>query len=161
MPVDLPKYPSTEHVPMSDQSPARHVVGALLVLEATLLGISLPIQLLWFFSLGWEGGDEALKHRMVGALPLLGLGALLAAVVSGVGASAVWRDTGEGLPLVATVAGLVAALGLGWVATLQGHLLDPMLGPVWGMLTAPALLALAVCLVVRRAVRPSGPSPSR
>jgi hypothetical protein len=83
--VELPKYPVAASEAMPDESRTRRAAVALLVLEATLLGISLPVQLLVFVSLGWEGGDEALKQRMVDAMPLLGLAGLLAAVICGLG----------------------------------------------------------------------------
>ncbi|HET9842099.1 MAG TPA: hypothetical protein VFQ01_08840 [Nocardioides sp.] len=146
--MELPQYPASALAPMPDESPTRQLATALLVFEAVALGLSLPIQVFLSLWLGWEGGDEALKHRLLVALPMLGLGGLLAAVLSGVGASVVWRDTGHAL--VASAAGLVAVLGLGWAVALQGTLVDPLLGPLWLVMTAPAPVALALLLVVRR-----------
>ncbi len=150
MTVELPQYPATAPARMPDESPTRQLATALLVFEAVALGLSLPIQLFLLLWLGWEGGDEALKHRLLEALPMLGLGGLLAAVLSGMGASVVWRDTRESPPLVASAAGLVAVLGLGWAVALQGTLVDPLLGPLWLVMTVPAPVALALLLFVRR-----------
>jgi hypothetical protein len=159
--VELPKYPVAASEAMPDESRTRQAAVALLVLEATLLGLSLPVQLLMFVSLGWEGGDEALKQRMIDAVPLLGLGGLLAAVLCGLGASAVWRDTREAITLATAAAGLVVLLGAGWAVVLQGALLGAPLAPVWVVMTAPAPMALALSHVVRRTVRPASGSPPR
>jgi hypothetical protein len=129
------------------------------VLESVLLGVSLPIQLLMLFSLGWEGGDEALKHRLLGLMPMLGMGCLVAVVVAGLAAPSVWRDAGEAMGLTVCAAALTALLGLGWLVGLRGAVLDPMLGPIWVVMSLPAPLALL--LVVRRRVGRAGGSPPR
>jgi len=159
--VELPKYPVAASEAMPDESRTRQAAVALLVLLGTLLGLSLPVQMLMFVSLGWEGGDEALKQRMIDAVPLLGLGGLLAAVLCGLGAAAVWRDSPTGIRPATAAAGLVVLLGAGWAVVLQGALLGPPLAPVWVLMTMPAPLGLALSHVVRRTVRPASGSPPR
>ena len=165
MPVDLPQYPVTDGAPPPPGGAARQSATALLVLESVLLGVSLPIQLLLLLSLGWEGGDEAVKHRLLGLLPLLGMGALVTGVVAAVAASSVWRLAGEAMAMTAVAAVLTVLLGIGWLAGLRGAVVDPMLGPVWLVLTVPSPAALALLLAVRRQVRreagslPRSPGP--
>lgn len=159
--VDLPPYPATVPVRTSDERTARQSATWLLVFETVVLGLSLPIQFFLLLWLGWEGGDEALKHRLLDALPLLGMGGLVAAVLCGISAFALSRETHESTPLAASAAGLVGLLGLGWVAALQGTLVDPLLGTVWVVMTSPAPAALVLLHVVRRRVRPADGSPPR
>ncbi|HEY3531426.1 MAG TPA: hypothetical protein VGK78_19945 [Nocardioides sp.] len=126
--MDLPKYPVTDRAPSPGASTARGPAIALLVLESVLLGVSLPIQLLLLLSLGWEGGDEALKHRLLGLLPLLGMGALVTVVVAALAAASVRRDASEAVGLAASAAALTALLGIGWLAAFAVRSWTPFSG---------------------------------
>jgi hypothetical protein len=145
---------------MPDDGPARQTATALLVLESVMLGLSLPVQLFLLLSLGWEGGDEHLKQRLLEAMPLLMLGALLAAVLAAFTAYAVHRDAAESMPLTIVTAGLALALGAGWLVGLRGAVVDPMWGTVWGLMTTPPCLALLVLRVHHRVRRGSSPPRS-
>jgi hypothetical protein len=140
-PVSLPKYPVSDPVPMPDESVRRQVAVALLATQGVVLGLSLPVQGLMFLSLGWEGGDEALKHRMLAAMPVLGLGVMAAVVLAFLAAPAVWQGSPDALWLTGATALLVLVLGGGWLATLRTSFADPVLGPIWAVMTAPAPLA--------------------
>jgi hypothetical protein len=144
--VELPTYPSVEAESLPDESPLRQTAVALLVLQAVLLTLTLPVQALMFLSLGWEGGDEALKHRMAAAMPLLGFGAVVAAFLAGFAAPAVWRARPDGLALTKAAGGLVAALAVGWALAWRGAPLDATTVGVWLVLTLPAPTALALVL---------------
>jgi len=145
---------------MPDDGPARQTATALLVLESVVLGLSLPVQMFLLLSLGWEGGDEQLKHRLLDVMPLLMLGALVAAVLAAFTAYAVHRDTAESIPLTIVTAGLTVALGAGWLVGLRGQVVDAMWGPVWGAMTAPPCVALLVLTVHHRVRRGSSPPRS-
>jgi membrane protein implicated in regulation of membrane protease activity len=85
----------------------------------------------------------------------------MAAVLSGVAASTVWRSPDESVALTGVTAVLVVALAAGWVAALRGDVLDAAFGSIWLAMTAPAPAALAMLLVVRRRVRRESGSPPR
>jgi hypothetical protein len=142
--VELPRYPVSASEQLPDISRARSAATVLLAVESALLGLSLPIQLFMLLSLGWEGGNETLKHRLIDALPLLGLGALLTAVLAGVGATAVHRATSDARTIASITAGLTIVLAIGWLVGLRGAWLDPMWASLWLLLTAPPLVARLV-----------------
>jgi hypothetical protein len=145
---------------MPDESRARQTATALLVLEAVLLACALPVQLLMLLASGWEGGDEALEHRLAELVPMLALLCVAAAVLATVAASTAWRHPEQGASVTGVTAALVVALAAGWLLVLRSVVLDPVYAAVWLVMTLPAIVAFAL-LVVRRPVRPGEWSPPR
>jgi hypothetical protein len=146
---------------MPDESRVRQAATALLVVEAVLLGLSLPvIALFWLGSL-WESDDPARAQRLSAGLPLLGLVALGAAIGCGFAAVSVWRDGRDGRALTVVAAGSVVALAVGWVVVLRETMVDPLLASVCVVMTAPPVVALALVMVLRRRVSALGSSPPR
>ena len=152
-PVELPKYPVTESPDMPDEGVDRQLATVLWVGQAVLVGCSVPVQLLMFFSLGWEGGDEAAKQRLIATMPPLGLGGLVLIALAVVTAPAVWRGSTEALTLSAVTTCLTLLLSIGWLFALRGDLFEVAFGAIWLAMTLPAPAAHVLLLAARRRVR--------
>lgn len=146
---------------MPDESPARQTATALLVAEAVALGLSLPLDgLFWIGSL-WESDDPARQQRLTAGLPLLGLVALAAAILCACAAASVWRDRSDAVALTLTSAVLAGASGVGWVVMLGDRMMDPVFLSACVVMSAVPAVALALLLRLRRRVRPDLSSPPR
>lgn len=127
---------------MHTQRVARTLSTALFALNGALLLVCLPVvgfMVLWS---GWEGGDEALKHRLA-EWGILGWPIELLA-----GALLIWTAIGvagqsSGLRLLlAFDTGLLVVLAAGWAWVYQGDLLaDPSMLAVWTALCVPGVVA--------------------
>lgn len=130
----------------------RGVAGLLLGGHGVLLLLSLPVLGLMVLGSLWEGGDEALKHRLVAWGPVSGAGSLAAGVLLICAATAVLRASSGERSLVAVCCCLLVALGAGWAWVFQGSLLrEPSTLGMWALLTLPGL---AAGLLVRAADSP-------
>lgn len=127
----------------------RRCAGVLLCTHAILLFLALPVLALMLLGSLWEGGDEALKHRLLAWGLVSGVGNLGAGVLLICAAMAVLRDSSGERSLLAICACVLVALGAGWVWVFQGNLLsDPSMLGMWALLTLPGP---AAALVVRAA----------
>jgi hypothetical protein len=148
--VDLPAYPATEPVPMPDESPARQSATALLVVEAVLLGLTLPVDVLFWVGSLWESDDPVGQRRLTDGLPMLGLAALVAAVLCASAAVSVWRDRQGALALTLSSAVVVVATAFGWCLVLRGRLADPVFLATCLVLSLVPVVALGLTAYLRR-----------
>ena len=133
----------------------RILSSVLFALNGALLVACLPVvgfMVLWS---GWEGGDEALKHRLAEWGILSWPVALLAgALLIWTAKSVAGQSSGSGL-LLAFDCGLLIVLAAGWAWVYQGDLLaDLSMLAVWTALTVPGLVAVVLTTLS------SAPAPS-
>jgi hypothetical protein len=141
----------------------RASASVLLGVHATLLILSLPMVAFMMLGSLWEGGDLALKHRLLSWGLLSFVVAIVAIVVLFMAVAAVGAGRASALPvtLSATLAVLVLAAGWAWVW--QGDLLaGGVTLAFWLLLTLPAVVALVLLARVERGgLRPGRAAPAR
>lgn len=119
--------------------------GLLLGVHAAILFVALPVLALVFLFSMFEGGDVALKHRLLVWAPVAGLGNVVTGVLLGSAAAAVFRNTRDGRTLLPLTSGLLLGLAAGWAWVWQRELLtDPSVLGLWIVLTVPGLVAHAL-----------------
>jgi hypothetical protein len=123
----------------------RRLAGVLLGVDGILLFVAIPVIGLMLLGSLWEGGDEALKHRLLAWGLVSVAGNVAAGVLLICASSAVLRDSPGARSLVATCAVVLVVLGAGWAWVFQGVLVSDssQLG-LWALLTLPGLVAGAL-----------------
>lgn len=127
---------------------ARAFASVLLGLEAAVLLLSLPLVLFMVLASGWEGGDQAAKHRLQDwGLLSLPVG-LVAVVLLGVAVVSVTRER-PSRGLLAAAVGAVLVLAAGWAYVWAGDMARPGILGMWLALTLVPVVAVAL---VRRSL---------
>lgn len=135
---------------------ARILSSVLFALNGALLVVCLPAVGFMVLGSGWEGGDQALKHRIAewGILSWP-IELLAAALLIWTASSVARRSSGIGM-LLAVDSALLVVLAAGWAWVFQGLLLaDLSMLAVWTALSLPGLVA-AVMTRLSPAPAPSG-----
>lgn len=135
---------------------ARILSSVLFALNGALLVVGLPAVGFMVLGSGWEGGDQALKHRIAewGILSWP-IELLAAALLIWTASSVARRSSGIGM-LLAVDSALLVVLAAGWAWVFQGLLLaDLSMLAVWTALSLPGLVA-AVMTRLSPAPAPSG-----
>ena len=142
-PTTMPAGPVAR--PPGPPAGVRGAACALLVLGAVVCFGSLLLVGAAVFGSLWEGGDQALKHRILmygpfGGLANFGAGVLLCAAAAPVaaGRAAAWT-------LLKTCAGVLVALTAGWALILgSAFVTDAVDAFAWLLFVAPAPLAALI-----------------
>ena len=119
--------------------------GLLLGVHAALLFVALPLlALVLLFSL-FEGGDVALKHRLLVWAPVAGLGNVVTGVLLGSAAVALSRNARDGRAQLPITSALLLGLAAGWAWVWQRELVtEPSVLGLWIVMTGPGLVAHAL-----------------
>ncbi len=135
------EMPRIAAVPRAGNRLVRRVAGLLLTAQAAMMLAAVPVIAVMFMGSLWEGGDAALKHRLLGWAMFAVLGNLIGVVLLGVAVAALLRGRSARRATAATCATLVTVLAAGWAWVYQGYLLsDPAtLGEV-ALFTLPGLV---------------------
>lgn len=119
--------------------------GLLLGVHAAILFVALPVLALVFLLSLFEGGDVALKHRLLVWAPVAGLGNVVTGVLLCSAAVAVFRNAPDGRTRLPITSGLLLGLAVGWAWVWQSELLTvPSVLALWVVLTGPSLVAHAL-----------------
>lgn len=135
---------------------ARILSSVLFALNGALLVVCLPAVGFMVLGSGWEGGDQALKHRIAewGILSWP-IELLAAALLIWTASSVARRSSGIGM-LLAVDSALLVVLAAGWAWVFQGLLLaDLSMLAVWTALSLPGIAA-ALFTRLSRTPAPSG-----